>query len=79
MVNGVLATTRGLGNHGDPALKKCVVSEPYTTSVPIDQYAQCVILASRGVWEVFSEKEAASLIVQVSIVFRITILCNTKT
>ena len=64
-VNSILATTRGLGNHGDVSLKKCVISEPYTTSVKIDQYAQFLILASNGVWEVFSEKDAASLLLQV--------------
>ncbi len=65
-VNGILGATRGLGNHGDPALKKCVITEPYTTSVPIDQYAQFLIIASNGVWEVFSEHEASSLLTQVS-------------
>ena len=64
-VNGVLSTTRGLGNHGDPALKRCVITEPYTTSVKIDQYAQFLILATHGVWEVFSEDEAAALLLQV--------------
>ena len=64
-VNGVLGATRGLGNHGDPLLKKCVISDPHTTTVPIDQYAQFLILASNGVWEVFSEHEAASLLTQV--------------
>ena len=66
-VNGILNATRGLGNHGDPPLKKCVISDPYTTSVPIDQYAQILILASNGLWEVFSENEAASLVTQVSV------------
>ena len=64
-VNGILNATRGLGNHGDPPLKKCIISDPYTTSVPIDQYAQFLILASNGLWEVFSENEAASLLTQV--------------
>lgn len=64
-VNGVLMTTRGLGNHGDKKLKKCVLVEPYTTSVPIDQYAQFLVLATRGVWEVFSENEVASLLIKV--------------
>jgi serine/threonine protein phosphatase PrpC len=67
-VNGILSATRGLGNHGDPKLKKCVPFEPYTTSVPIDQYAQFLILATKGVWEVFSEEEAATLVCQVSLV-----------
>ena len=66
-VNGILNATRGLGNHGDPPLKKCVISDPYTTSVPIDQYAQILILASNGLWEVFSENEAASLVTQVCV------------
>ncbi|WAR11469.1 PP2D1-like protein [Mya arenaria] len=47
-VNGVLLTTRGLGNHGDLPLKKCVLVEPHTGSAPIDQYAQFLILATRG-------------------------------
>jgi len=64
-VNGVLLTTRGLGNHGDEGLKKCVLVEPYTTSAPVDQYAQFLVIASRGVWEVFNEKETASLLTKV--------------
>lgn len=64
-VNGVLAATRGLGNHGDPALKKCVIIDPYTTCVKIDQHAQFLILATNSVWEVFSPEEAASLLIQV--------------
>ncbi|XP_063412783.1 protein phosphatase 2C-like domain-containing protein 1 isoform X2 [Mytilus trossulus] len=63
-VNGVLSTTRGLGNHGDVKLKKCVLVEPYTTSIPIDQYAQFIILASHGVWEVFTPQEATSLLLK---------------
>ena len=64
-VNGVVTSTHGLGNHGDVALKLCVTSEPYTTVVPVDQYAQFVILATRGVWEVFSPEEAAQMLIQV--------------
>lgn len=65
-VNGILTTTRGLGNHGDVDLKRCVSIEPYTTNVKIDQYAQFLVLASKGLWEVFSEDEVASLLLQVS-------------
>lgn len=68
-VNGVLTATRGLGNHGDPLLKKCVINEPYTTAVKIDQYAQMMIMASQGVWDVFTPEEAASLSIQVSLSF----------
>ncbi|CAH1789884.1 unnamed protein product [Owenia fusiformis] len=63
-VNGVLATTRGIGNHGDPALKKVVLNEPYATTVKIDQYAQYLVMASHGLWEVFNEHEVADLVVQ---------------
>ncbi|XP_064646848.1 protein phosphatase 2C-like domain-containing protein 1 isoform X2 [Lineus longissimus] len=63
-VNGILSATRGLGNHGDPKLKKCIPCEPYTRSIPIDQYAQFLILATKGVWEVFTDEEAAILLYQ---------------
>jgi len=63
-VNGILHATRGLGNHGDPALRKCIIPEPYTHNVVIDQYAQFLILATNGLWEVFSNKEAASIVLQ---------------
>ncbi|XP_021354131.1 protein phosphatase 2C-like domain-containing protein 1 isoform X2 [Mizuhopecten yessoensis] len=63
-VNGVLAATRGFGNHGDVKLKRCVLVDPHTITVPVDQYAQFLILASHGVWEVFTEQEAASLLLK---------------
>lgn len=64
-VNGVLATTRGLGNHGDPELKKCVLVEPHTCSMQIDQYAQFVVMATSGVWEILSDQEVANLLMRV--------------
>ena len=51
-VNGVLDTTRGLGNHGDPSLKAAVAAEPYTTSVAINSETEFLILATHGIWEV---------------------------
>ncbi|XP_076451912.1 protein phosphatase 2C-like domain-containing protein 1 [Babylonia areolata] len=63
-VNGVLATTRGLGNHGDPGLKKCVLVDPHTCSVQIDQYAQFIVMATVGVWEVLSDQEVGSLLMR---------------
>ncbi|XP_038047867.1 protein phosphatase 2C-like domain-containing protein 1 [Patiria miniata] len=63
-VNGVLDTTRGLGNHGDPLLKAAVLAEPHTLSVTIDSQSEFLILASHGVWEVLSEQEAVSLVQQ---------------
>ncbi|XP_071943676.1 protein phosphatase 2C-like domain-containing protein 1 isoform X2 [Antedon mediterranea] len=61
-VNGILETTRGFGNHGDQELKKAVIVDPYTTSVTVDQYAEFLIIASNGLWEVLSEDEAVSII-----------------
>ena len=66
-LNGVLSVTRGLGNHGDKKLKDCVVVDPHVTTVPIDQYAQFLVLASHGVWEVFSPEEVASLLSKVKL------------
>ncbi|GFR85649.1 protein phosphatase 2C-like domain-containing protein 1 [Elysia marginata] len=63
-VNGVLSVTRSLGNHGDSKLKDCVIVDPHVTSVPIDQYAQILVLASSGVWDVLSDEEVTSLLVK---------------
>ena len=65
-LNGIVPTTRGLGNHGDPGLKKLMITEPSFCTVPVDQYAQFLILATPGVWKVFSPQEAAELLLQVS-------------
>lgn len=64
-LNGVLATTRGLGNHGDRLLKKCVIKQPFTASISVDKFCQFLILASNGVWQVLSEEEAAVLLLEV--------------
>ncbi|XP_071791311.1 protein phosphatase 2C-like domain-containing protein 1 [Asterias amurensis] len=63
-VNGVLDTTRGLGNHGDPLLKSAVLAEPHTLSITLDSQSEFLILASNGLWEVLSEQEAVSLVKQ---------------
>ncbi|XP_072180784.1 protein phosphatase 2C-like domain-containing protein 1 [Diadema setosum] len=67
-VNGILDTTRGLGNYGDPHLKKAVIPDPYTTSVKIDQHAQFIILATAGLWEVLTDDEVVSLVKQTLVV-----------
>jgi hypothetical protein len=64
-VNGILETTRGLGNHGDPNLKSCIVTDPFVRSIEIDNTAQLLIVASHGLWEVLSEQDAADLALQV--------------
>ncbi|KFV13311.1 Protein phosphatase 2C-like domain-containing protein 1, partial [Pterocles gutturalis] len=61
LVEGYLRTTRGLGHHGDPALKRSVIPVPHTISVPIDDTCQFLILASNGLWEVLDYNEVVAL------------------
>lgn len=65
LVNGILSATRGLGNHGDKKLKQCIAVEPHTMAVEVDQYAQFIVIATKGIWEVFSEKEVSTLLLEV--------------
>ena len=62
LVNGVVKSTRGLGNHGDPSLKTCVVTTPVVNCFTLEDTDQFLILASNGVWQVFSEEEVILLI-----------------
>ncbi|KFO89894.1 Protein phosphatase 2C-like domain-containing protein 1, partial [Buceros rhinoceros silvestris] len=61
LVEGYLRTTRGLGHHGDPVLKRSVIPVPHTVSVPIDDTCQFLILASNGLWEVLDYSEVLAL------------------
>ncbi|XP_009464817.1 PREDICTED: protein phosphatase 2C-like domain-containing protein 1 [Nipponia nippon] len=61
LVEGYLRTTRGLGHHGDPVLKRSVIPVPHTISVPIDDTCQFLILASNGLWEVLDYNEVLGL------------------
>ncbi|XP_051465780.1 protein phosphatase 2C-like domain-containing protein 1 [Apus apus] len=61
LVEGYLRTTRGLGHHGDPVLKRSVIPVPHTASVPIDDTCQFLILASNGLWEVLDCNEVLTL------------------
>ncbi|XP_074006201.1 protein phosphatase 2C-like domain-containing protein 1 [Numenius arquata] len=61
LVEGHLRTTRGLGHHGDPVLKRSVIPVPHTISVPIDDTCQFLILASNGLWEVLDYNEVLAL------------------
>ena len=62
LVNGVVKSTRGLGNHGDPNLKTSVVRTPVVNCLTLEDSDQFLILASNGVWEVFSEEEVILLL-----------------
>ncbi|NXE26138.1 PP2D1 protein, partial [Ardeotis kori] len=61
LVEGYLRTTRGLGHHGDPVLKRSVIPVPHTVSVLIDDTCQFLILASNGLWEVLDYNEVLAL------------------
>ncbi|NWX49059.1 PP2D1 protein, partial [Steatornis caripensis] len=61
LVEGYLRTTRGLGHHGDPVLKRSVIPVPHTITVPIDDTCQFLILASNGLWEVLDFNEVLAL------------------
>ncbi|KFO70747.1 Protein phosphatase 2C-like domain-containing protein 1, partial [Cuculus canorus] len=61
LVEGFLKTTRGLGHHGDPVLKRSVIPVPHTISVPIDDTCQFLILASNGLWEVLDYNQVHTL------------------
>ncbi|NXX56605.1 PP2D1 protein, partial [Scopus umbretta] len=61
LVEGYLRTTRGLGHHGDPVLKRSVIPVPHTVSVPIDDSCEFLILASNGLWEVLDYNEVLAL------------------
>lgn len=62
LVNGLITSTRGLGNHGDPVLKSAVIYQPDVTCVSLDDGDQFLVLASNGVWDVFNESEALLLL-----------------
>lgn len=57
-VNAVLPITRGLGNHGDPKLRKCVIPEAFTSTATINDYSQFAIFATSGFWSVVGIDEA---------------------
>ncbi|NWZ21298.1 PP2D1 protein, partial [Asarcornis scutulata] len=61
LVEGHLKTTRGLGHHGDPVLKKSVIPVPHSISVPIDNTCQFLVLASNGLWEVLDYNQVCAV------------------
>ncbi|KAJ6666523.1 hypothetical protein lerEdw1_020246 [Lerista edwardsae] len=61
LIEGLVRTTRALGHHGNPTLKKTVIPVPHTMSVSIDSSCQFLILASNGLWEVLDKSEVVTL------------------
>jgi len=62
LVNGLVSSTRGLGNHGDPVLKSAVINQPDVTCVSLEDSDQFLVLASNGIWDVFNESEVLLLL-----------------
>lgn len=61
LLEGKIKTTRGLGFHGNPKLRKFIIPVPHTMSVPIDNLCQFLILATNGLWQVLDKKEVTAL------------------
>lgn len=72
LLEGQVKTTRGLGFHGNPKLKKFIIPAPQTISVPIDDLCQFLILATNGLWEVLNEKEVTALAITMFQVYKET-------
>ena len=47
-----------LGNYGDPEVRKCVISEAFTSTATINKHSQFAILATAGFWSVIGVDEA---------------------
>lgn len=62
LIEGCSRITRGLGFHGDPKLKALVIPTPHTISIPVYGTCQFLILASSGLWEVFSDCEVVTMV-----------------
>lgn len=62
VVNGLISSTRGLGNHGDPNLKSAVISTPSITVCKINPEDQFFILYTAGISDVFDDDEVMFLL-----------------
>ena len=62
LINGALSVTRGIGNIGDMALKRCIINEPDVRTISLDPTDQLLVLASGGFWKMFSYEETIHLV-----------------
>jgi protein phosphatase PTC1 len=60
-VNGMLAVTRAIG---DLTMKDYVTGEPYTQQAELTDEHTHLIIACDGVWDVFSDQEAADIVLK---------------
>jgi serine/threonine protein phosphatase PrpC len=65
LIGGVFETTRGLGNHGDKDLKKCVIHTPYFRTYEIDPTIECIIIATEGLWQTLGYDVVVDIVTQV--------------
>eukprot|EP00794_Sanderia_malayensis_P017769 gene17769-19544_t len=61
-VNGIVSSTRGLGNHGDPKLKSSVICKPKIDVIRMSCDDQFVLSCTAGVWEMFNAEEIMFLL-----------------
>ncbi|XP_078491610.1 protein phosphatase 2C-like domain-containing protein 1 [Ciona intestinalis] len=61
-VNGILQTTRGLGNHGDPELRASVISHPSTASCVINDNSQFIVMATSSLWKLLDIRNVTKII-----------------
>jgi serine/threonine protein phosphatase PrpC len=66
LIDGIFETTRGLGNHGDKDLKKCVINSPYVRTFDIDPTMECIILATEGLWQALSYDVVVEIVTRVT-------------
>ncbi|CAF4038127.1 unnamed protein product [Rotaria sp. Silwood1] len=64
LIAGIHETTRGLGNHGDKDIKKCVINSPYYWTYEIDPSLECIIIATEGLWQVLQYDIVADIVTQ---------------
>ena len=62
LVNGVLTTTRGVGNQGDWRLKICVINKPKFRVVNLKATDKMIVFASDGIWRVFGHDDVLFLL-----------------
>jgi serine/threonine protein phosphatase PrpC len=60
-----MESTRGLGNHGDKDIKKCVINTPYCWSYEIDPTLECIVIATEGLWQVLRYDVVVDIVTQV--------------
>ena len=61
-VDGLFSSTRGLGNHGDPALKAVVIPDPSIKVSKIDPSDQFLVMFTAGISDIFSDEEVMFLL-----------------